>query len=167
MMLGQADGPLLGRQLDRLHADSAACVEAFLLLGSAEDEGARVGGVGEEVVDGTVARARPADPPLAYRPAREPLARCDQLRDDLAGRAEPAPEGKDARDRRPDLLVGAEDDPALLVSVEANRQAERELAPLGLMAQTAVQASADQVQLGLGHRALEPEQQPVVEVAGE
>src|SRR6266536_2993623 len=93
------------------------------------------------------------------------LSRRRNTMDLLAGRAEPPPERKDVRDRRPHLLVGAEDDPAYVVPVEPDRQAERELAPLGLVAQTTVQAGADQVQLGLRHRALESEQQPVVEVA--
>jgi hypothetical protein len=41
----------------------------------------------------------------------------------LTGRAEPAPERKDARDRRPHLLVGADDNPGLIVAIEADRQA--------------------------------------------
>jgi hypothetical protein len=68
-------------------------------------------------------------------------------------------------DRRAHLLVGREHDPALLVAVEPHRQAEPELAALGLVAQAAVQAGADQMQLRLAHRALEPEQEAVVELA--
>jgi hypothetical protein len=64
----------------------------------------------------------------------------------------------------PDLLVGRQHDPAVLVAVEADREVQGQLAALCLVAQPAVQPGADQVQLGLGHRALQAEQQPVIEV---
>jgi hypothetical protein len=63
-----------------------------------------------------------------------------------------------------DLLIGAQDDAPVLVAIEPNRQGEAQLAALSLAAQPAVQPRADEVQLGLGHRALQPQQQPVVEI---
>src|SRR5581483_12196820 len=55
MMFGQADGPLLGRQLDRLHDDAPVGPEALLLPLASEDERPRVGRIREEVVHGAVA----------------------------------------------------------------------------------------------------------------
>jgi hypothetical protein len=164
MMLGQADSPPLERQLNRLHLQPPVWAEALLTARAAEDERARVGRVGQEVVHGAVAGGRPADAPLPHRPARQPLPLGDQLGDDLAGGAEPLPVREDAPDGGAHLLVGREHDPAVFVAVEPDRQTERELAPLGLVTQAAIQPSADQVQLRLGHRPLEPEQEPVVEV---
>ena len=104
---------------------------------------------------GAIARARPADPALPDRPARQLLALGDQLEHDLARRPQPPPQHEDALDRVPDLLVGAQHDPAVLVAVEPDRQREPQLAARGLVAQPAVQPRADQVQLGLRHRALQ------------
>ena len=47
---------------------------------------------------------------------------------------------------------------------EADRQGQRELAAARLVEDAAAQARAQHVQLRLAHRALEAEQQPVVEV---
>src|SRR5436190_794353 len=164
MVLGDADRPLLERQLDRPAPDAPASVEVLLLAGPAEHESARIGRVGEQVVDRAIARARPAHAPLADRAARQELALGDQLTHELARRAEPPPELKDAFDRVPDLLVGRQHDPPVVGALEPDRQVLAELAALGLVAQPAVEAGADQVQLGLRHRPLEPEQEPVVEV---
>jgi hypothetical protein len=62
------------------------------------------------------------------------------------------------------LLVGRQHDAAVLVAVQADGEVLLEFATLGLVAQPAVEARANQVQLGLAHRALQPEQQPVVEI---
>ena len=66
----------------------------------------------------------------------------------------------------PDLLIGAQDDPTVRLAVEPDREMHHQLAARGLVAQPAVQPGADQVQLRLAHRALQTEQQPVVEVPG-
>ena len=62
------------------------------------------------------------------------------------------------------LLVGAEHDPAVVIAVKPDRQILLKLATLRLVAQPASQPRADQMQLRLAHRALQPQQQPVVEV---
>jgi hypothetical protein len=165
MVLGQADGPLLDRQLARGRAHLPGHIEALVGAGAAEHERARIRGIGQEVVHGGIARRRPADTVLADAPARQPLALGDQLPDDLARRPEPAPEHEHAPDRVTHLLVAREHDPVALVALEPDRQVHPQLPPRGLAAQPAVQPRADQVQLGLGHRALEPEQQTVVEVS--
>src|SRR5262249_43981062 len=77
MVLGQADGPLLDRQLDHLDADPTLAIEALLLARLAEHERSRIGGVGEEVVDRPIARSRPPDPPLPNGPPRQLLPLSD------------------------------------------------------------------------------------------
>src|SRR5207253_532986 len=95
MMLGQADSPLLERHVDALHPDTTVRADPLLLARAPVDEGAGVGGVGEEVVDGAVGRPHPADTPLADPATRQLLAPVDQIGHHLAGRAEPVPERED------------------------------------------------------------------------
>jgi hypothetical protein len=96
MVVGDQDGPLLERQLDRSRAHAPVGAERLLLAGAAGGERARVGGVGEEVVHRAIAGLRPADALLADGPPRQLLPLGDQLRRHLAGRAQPRPE-RDAR----------------------------------------------------------------------
>jgi hypothetical protein len=84
MVVGDADGPLLHRHLDRVDLHVPFRVQPLLLALSTEDEGAGVGGVGEEVVHRPVAGAGPADAALADRSARQLLPLGDQFDDDLA-----------------------------------------------------------------------------------
>ena len=164
MVLGQADRPLLQRHLDVVDAHAPVGVDALLAALATEHERAGIRRVGQEVVHRAIARARPADPPLPDGPARQLLALGDQLHHDLARRPQPPPQHEDALDRVPHLLVRAQHDPVVVVAIQPDRQREAQLAARGLVAQPAVQPRADQVQLGLGHRALQAEQQPVVEV---
>ena len=139
-------------------------IDVLLLAGAAEHERAGIDRVGQQLVDRAIARADPSHPSLTDRPAREQLPVGDQLADDLPGGAGAAPDLEHALDRVPDLLVSAQDDPVVLVALEPGRQMHHELAARGLVPQPASQPRADQVQLRLGHRALQPEQQPVVEI---
>ena len=61
--------------------------------------------------------------------------------------------------------VGIEHDPSRRVIDQADREWCLQLAAASFGQDPALQAGADEVQLGFGHRALEPEQQPVVELA--
>jgi hypothetical protein len=164
MVLGQADRPLLDRQLDRLDPQSAVGPEALLLALLAKRERPGIGRVGEEVVHGAIARARPADAALADRSAWQLLAVSDQLHHDLTSGTQLPPQTEHAVDRVADLLVGAEHDAVVLVAVKADRQRQAQFAALSFVAQPAIQPRADQVKLGLRHRALQTQQQPVVEV---
>ena len=66
-----------------------------------------------------------------------------------------------------DRLVGMEADLAVLLAPdEADRQAAAQFAAGGLVANAAVQARAQDMQLGLAHGALEAEQQTIVEQRG-
>ena len=65
-----------------------------------------------------------------------------------------------------DRLVRVEADLAVLVAPDQpDRQATAQLAARGLVADAAVQASAQDVELGLAHRALQPQHQAIVEHA--
>jgi hypothetical protein len=156
MVIGDADGPLLERQLTDVATD-AAIAERFLPSRATEHERARIGGVSEEVVHGGIGRPRPAHPPLAGPPARQQLFLSDQHGHHLAGRAVPAPELEHAPDRVTHLLVDGERDLAVLVTIQTDRQGQLQLAARGLVAQAALQPGADQMQLRLAHRALQPQ----------
>jgi len=91
MVLGQADRPLLERQLDGLGPHPTVGVEAFLGAGAAEHKRARIGRVGEQVVHRPIAGPRPADASLADRPPGQPLGLLEQLRDHLQPLAQQPP----------------------------------------------------------------------------
>jgi hypothetical protein len=65
-------------------------------------------------------------------------------------------------DRRDDPFVGIEFDLAELVPAVPGRQAIAQLATARFRVASRKSAGAEQAQFVLGHRALEPEQQPVV-----
>ena len=70
MVIADADGPLLERQLAPLATNAAVVAERLLGPGAAEHERACIGRVGEQVVHAPVARSRPPHAPLAGPPAR-------------------------------------------------------------------------------------------------
>jgi len=165
MVIGHADRPLLHRDLESPDAQLAVGVDALLLTVAAEHERAGIHRIGQQLVDRAIARTNPPNAPLTNRPPRQPLTVADQLPDDLACRTSPPPQLKHTLDRVTDLLVGAQDDTVALVAIKPDRQMHHQLAARSLVAQPSVQPRADQVQLGLRHRALQPQQQPVVEIA--
>ena len=67
----------------------------------------------------------------------------------MAGGPDPPPQLEHAAECVADLLIGGEHDPAVLVAIQPDREAQLKLAPLRLVAKPAVQSSADQVQLRL------------------
>ena len=62
--------------------------------------------------------------------------------------------------------VGVEHDPAGGVIDQPDREGDDEIAALGLGDHPATETGADEMQLGLAHGPLQPEQEPIVEVAG-
>ncbi len=81
-------------------------------------------------------------------------------------RAEPVEEVEDQPHRRAGLLVGFEDHLPRRPAPVADGQRQGQLAALGFGQPPARHPLPDQVQLTLGHGALEPQQQAVVVVAG-
>ena len=75
-----------------------------------------------------------------------------------------AKEAKHQAHRAAHFFVRVKDDPAFLVVAKTDRQGETQLAFLGLVELAALEARVQKVQFGLGHCALQPEQQSVVEV---
>src|SRR5207249_5608574 len=76
-----------------------------------------------------------------------------------------APEGREEEaDGLLDLLVGVEDHAVVRVVAEADGQRRLELAAARLVEDAAPQPRPEDMQLRLTHRALEAEQEPVVEV---
>jgi hypothetical protein len=163
-VIGQADGPLLDRQLDRALAQAPVLVELLQLLGAPEHERARVRRVGEEVVHSAIARLRPAHAARADRAARQQLPLVAQADHHLARGSQPPPELEHPADRVAHLLVGRQRDPPVLPAVKPDRQTQLKLAASGLVAQPTVKPLADQVQLRLGEQPLEPQQRSIVVV---
>ena len=63
------------------------------------------------------------------------------------------------------LAVGIEDHAIVVVIDQSGGQARLQLAAARLALDAALQARAEHVQLGFAHRSLQPQQQPVVEMA--
>jgi hypothetical protein len=164
-MVADHDLPFRARQLDGGGADRAVRVDTPTRAEAAVDVGAGVGGVREHAE-----HARVGEPPPAQlaRPGAAVGARGEPPAAERAhyavGRAGLLEAGEHVGDRRVNLLVGIDHRLALVVIDVADGQREAQLAALGGRALGSVQPAGEQVQLGLRHRALEPEQQPVVEV---
>ena len=84
--------------------------------------------------------------------------------DHLIGRAGRGERREHVGDRGRDLLVRVLDHLPLLVVDVADRQRDAQLAAFGRGAFGTLQSASQQVQLGLAHRALQAQQQPVVEL---
>jgi hypothetical protein len=141
-------------------------VDVSLPAGFPERIGAGIYRAFEHAVDLVVGRG---DPPQLTLPAAQrelhPLAAHPQPH--LPDRSELGEPVEDRSDRAADGLVGIEQDLALLLAPDQpDRQRLPQLPALGLVPDPALQPGAEHVQLGLGHRALEPEQQSIVERPG-
>ena len=164
MGVGDHDRPLLTR--DGLDCDLA--VAAGACAAAAEDEHAGVARVVECAQHAPVAERCPGQFAFALTgpdPGREAEPVLVERLHDCAGR----PGGREGLEQVAEgvlhALVGVEDDSAGGVVDEPDRERYLELAAAGLRELPAAQAGADEVQLGLAHRALQAKQQPVVEVA--
>ena len=108
----------------------------------------------------------PPDDLAARRPAAVAVGQGDAVVDQVAQHAVDAAAAledvEDEPDGVADPLVGVEHHLARGALEVAARQVEPELTPLGLVPAPLLEPGAHDVQLGLAHRALEPEQQPVV-----
>jgi hypothetical protein len=132
-MLGDQDPPFLDRQLEHGDLHTPVGVDRFDLPTATKHVCARVCGVGQHPVHGAVVGGLPPDPPLADRPAREPLTVAHQLGNDLTGGAEAIPQLIDAPNRAADLLIEREADLAVLVALKPDRQREMKLTAAGLV----------------------------------
>ena len=144
----------------------AVLVDVPLAAGLAERVRAGIDRALEHAVDLVVGRGDP--PQLALRQRRSGNCTPSRRIHSHTWRTEPssANRSKIVCDRAAHRLVGVEQDLALFLAPDQpDRQRLAQLSARGLVADPALQPRAQHVQLGLAHRALQPEQQPVVERA--
>jgi hypothetical protein len=116
------------------------------------------------MVDRRVRRGDPADALDAVRLQREGQAFGAEPEPDLTHRAEFGEAREDSADGTGHGFVGMEADLAVVVAPhEADRQAPPQLAAGRFVADAPFEAGAEDVQLSFTHRALEAEDQPVIE----
>jgi hypothetical protein len=123
--------------------------------------------IGEDLVECVIGGRQPAD--RTRHAGGDGLQRKRQTfgtepEPDPSGRAEFGEPLEDCADRAGDRFIGMKQDFPILVSPnQTNRQAAAQFAASSFVADASVQPSADDVQLGFAHRALEAKQQAIVE----
>src|SRR5499433_2984994 len=164
MMIRDQHLPFGAWEVSHAFLAPAGGIEDDVVAGSAIDVSAGVDRVGEHLVDGGVARLDPSDlaalmhlqwefEPLRAEP--QPYA---------PGRAGLGELGKDLADGGADGFIRVKTNLALLLAPEeADRQATPQFAARRLVANAAIEARAQNVQLCFAHGALQPQQQPVIE----
>ena len=167
VVLGDQNLPLIARH-DPVSGQDLPGVGIHTLFGAGatEDEGPGIGRVGQEVVHRRVTSISPGDARGTGTAARQQqmiLAQADQH---LAGRAKLVEAAEDGDDHLSHRLVGGDDHLVVLVVVQPDRQALAQFAPPGLVLKPGGQSRADEMQLGLRHGALKPQNETIVEVGG-
>src|SRR5215467_2438291 len=162
MMIRDQHLPFGAREVSHAFLAPAGGIEDDLVAGSAIDVSAGVDRVGEHLVDGSVC-LDPSDlaalmhlqwefEPLRAEP--QPYA---------PGRAGLGELGKDLADGGADGFIRVKTNLALVLAPDkANRQATPEFAARRLVANAAIEARAQNVQLGFAHGALQPQQESVI-----
>jgi hypothetical protein len=156
--------PLVAGQLADSGGDPPINVDAFLGAGAAEHECPGIARVREQVVHRRVRGVDPEHPGIAVAAARQLQPVRAQRTDHLPPRPKLVEAAEHVGDRLAHRLIGAQHDPILGVIVEPDRQPLAQLALGRFMVQARSEPRPDQVQLGLAHRPLETEHQPVVEL---
>ena len=164
VMPGDEHGPLAARQ----HADALANDALFIdeLLGArlAVGVGASIDGIAQHGVDRSVGGGDPAHRRARMRLQRKRQAFVAEPQPHATGRAELGEAIEDRAHGAADGGIRVQQDLAVgLAPDEAHRQAAAQLAARGLVANAAVQAGAQHVQLRFAHRALQAQQQTIVE----
>src|SRR5262249_13935402 len=141
----------------------AGRIEDDLVAASAIDVSAGVDRVGEHLVDGGVARLDPSDLAALMHLQWEFESLRAEPQPYAPGRAGLGELGTDVSDRGADGCIRLETNLAPLLAPEkANRQPTPEFAARRLVANAAIEARAQNVQLCFAHGALQPQQQPVI-----
>lgn len=160
--------PLVLRQHMAAHTQLPVLADTALLAGPAIDVGTGVGRMGQHRVHRVVGRLDPRDvlvtgdvPVLLQREFQAVVAKPQPHAPHRPGHREPL---EDRADDTGDRLVGMPADlPVGIAPDQPDWQAPPQLAARGLVADAAIEAGPQDMQLSLGHGALHPEQQPVVE----
>src|SRR5215469_7103308 len=155
MMLRDQHLPFGARQVSHALLASASGIEDDLVAGSAIDVSAGVDGVGEHVVDGGVARLDPSDLAALVHLQREFEPLRAEPQPHAPGRAGLGEMGKDLVDGGADRFIRVKTNLAVLLAPDkADRQATPEFAARRLVANAAIEARAQYVQLCFAHCAL-------------
>ena len=144
-------------------------VRGALLAASAVGESACVAGVVQDVQDPGVGQRHPQQLALAgsaVHPDREQQSAGVEFGDRGPGGAGAGEDGEHVPQRVLHAGVRVQHDFAGRVVDQADGQGHGQFAAAGLGQLSAAEPGPDEVQFGLAHGALQPEQQPVVEIAG-
>ena len=158
----QQDGPLLARALP-----GGPPARRSALLGPPKDIRPGVARVVQYVQGTAVGQRVPHQlphPRAVRRPAGEAESLGVERRDHRARRSVAATRRKQQRDRVAHLPIGIELHVVGGIVDEAHGEPDPQLPPAGFGEVASLQPRAQQVQLRLAHRALEPQQEPIVEV---
>ena len=167
VVLPDQHAPFCLRQATHPLARVPVLVDVALAAGLPERVRTGVDRALEHAVDLVVGRDRPLD--LAMREAahREPQLLAAHPQPHLADRSKLGEPLEDHVDRAADRFIGLEQDLAVLLAPhQPDRKRLAQLAARGLVADPTLQPGAEHVQLRLAHRALQPQQEPVVERPG-
>jgi hypothetical protein len=153
----------------RLDHGASVTVDVGELLASSVEVRARIPGVVQDEQHEVVAQRLPVELACVRAargvPAGDAQSFGGELLDDRVRGAGLLKAAEQVLDSRSHARVRVECHVAELVIGQADRQPDAQLAAGGLGEQPALQASADEVKLRLADRALQPEQQPVIDRA--
>jgi hypothetical protein len=169
VMIAQQDKPVRAPPMMPATLVRGPIDDARAGLGPAKGVGPSVDRVLQEVQDRVVVGLPPDHPVAPDRIARDAGQRdlfLVQPQQHLAGAAELGEFLKDQAERPLDPLVRVLLQPPVARLDIPDGQADDELAALGLRGARRVRPLPQPAELGLAHRPLEPEQQPIVELAG-
>lgn len=133
------------------------------------DEGAGVTGIPQDLARASLGERTPDELPLVgagVEAPREPEPLLPPVPDGRVRGAGPGERREEKPAALANLRVGVGDRPASRVADKSCWQAHLELGTPRLVEDASPQAGTEHVQLGLGHRALEPEDEAVVEQIG-
>jgi len=166
MMVGNEHRPLGARQPTNPFAHGALVVDIALMTALPIGIGAGIDGIGQDMVDRGVGRAAPTDltrwghlrgkgEVLAAQPQPHPTSRA-QFGEPLEHEADRT--GHGGVGMKADLAIG-------IAPNQAHRQGAAQLATGRLVADPALEAGTQNMQLSFGHGAFEPQYQTIVEPA--
>jgi hypothetical protein len=165
MMALQHDRPFLAWRLDLPGVDDPVAVDPALIMEAAEDVRSGVGRIGQQLHRPPVGQAIPTDlagPSSAICSSREgPVM---EGADHAIGGAGGRERAEHVGHRSTDLLVGINHDLASIVVDVAGRERTTKFSAASGGLPGLLQTARQDVQLGLGHRSLQAQEEPVVEV---
>src|SRR5207244_8007807 len=163
--IGNERDPFLARQ----HLAAVATIGAAAKAAAPEEEGSRVARVVQDLESPGEGEGCPGQLSFvqpAADPAWEEELALVELLEGGPGRAGPPERVEQVANRLLDLGVGVEDDPARRVVAQPDRQRPGQLAPAGLGEDSSPKPCLEDVELRFAHRALQAEEETIVERGG-